>query len=571
MNYRILNAHHLARWQPALLLGLALLVGGLLRFPGLYDRLEPIHRESELVILAYTRAPDDWLCTAFAAIGWCNANMSPTAPQAVETYGPGERSAGPAVTWRRLVGVGPGAIERGRLASAIAGLATIVASWWAARVLAGPLAGSVAAYAYAIAPLAVIPNRLALPVSTATLCLVLAIGCAALAYRRQRGRPERNRREAPRRDRGAPLGTAGWSLALPGLALLALAGMLDGAVAAAIPLLLLAALMWRSRAGTLGRMLASYMRSRRGLLGLLAGLAVVAAMVGVGYSRLFQAVLVVRNLAWTLVFDLPVGGWVALVIGAYFVARHGTPAAKACVAAAALLTATAGLMDLLGGLGSAPDVLPALTLWIVAAATLAPRLVDGWRRLRANDAPMTSPGSHNPRGSGGASLARQPALAVVAVLVTVSLVVVPALLLSMRWSLDPANAEVSPNEQWEYQAGQESGVGCAALVDTLRTLSADQPLTVVGLGSRHSCLRMRIVTESLPVTWQDNLPRSAAPPLPAPPTGLLLAQAEYLGGQRVRTLGPRALAPSGWELILRIRRPQGVYGYALYRPSNPRP
>ena len=567
MNYRILNAHHLARWQPALLLGLALLVGGLLRFPGLYDRLEPIHRESELVILTYTRAPDDWLCTAFAAIGWCNANMSPTAPQAVETYGPGERSAGPAVTWRRLVGVGPGAIERGRLASAIAGLATIVASWWAARVLAGPLAGSVAAYAYAIAPLAVIPNRLALPVSTATLCLVLAIGCAALAYRRQRGRPERNRREAPRRDRGAPLGTAGWSLALPGLALLALAGMLDGAVAAAIPLLLLAALMWRSRAGTLGRMLASYMRSRRGLLGLLAGLAVVAAMVGVGYSRLFQAVLVVRNLAWTLVFDLPVGGWVALVIGAYFVARHGTPAAKACVAAAALLTATAGLMDLLGGLGSAPDVLPALTLWIVAAATLAPRLVDRWRRLRANDTPMTSPGSH----SGGASLARQPALAVVAVLVTVSLVVVPALLLSMRWSLNPANAEVSPNEQWEYQAGQESGVGCAALVDTLRTLSANQTLTVVGLGSRHSCLRMRIVTESLPVTWQDDLPRSAAPPFPAPPTGVLLAQAEYLGGQRVRTLGSRALAPSGWELILRIRRPQGVYGYALYRPSNPRP
>ena len=545
MNYRILNAHHLARWQPALLLGLALLVGGLLRFPGLYDRLEPIHRESELVILAYTRAPDDWLCTAFAAIGWCNANMSPTAPQAVETYGPGERSAGPAVTWRRLVGVGPGAIERGRLASAIAGLATIVASWWAARVLAGPLAGSVAAYAYAIAPLAVIPNRLALPVSTATLCLVLAIGCAALAYQRQRSR----------------------SLALPGLVLLALAGLLDGAVAAAIPLLLLAALTWRSRAGTLGRMLASYMRSRRGLLGLLAGLAVVAAMVGVGYSRLFQAVLVVRNLAWTLVFDLPVGGWVALVIGAYFVARHGTPAAKACVAAAALLTATAGLMDLLGGLGSAPDVLPALTLWIVAAATLAPRLVDRWRRLRANDAPMTSPGSH----SGGASLARQPALAVVAVLVTVSLVVVPALLLSMRWSLDPANAEVSPNEQWEYQAGQESGVGCAALVDTLRTLSANQTLTVVGLGSRHSCLRMRIVTESLPVTWQDDLPRSAAPPFPAPPTGVLLAQAEYLGGQRVRTLGSRALAPSGWELILRIRRPQGVYGYALYRPSNPRP
>ena len=549
MNYRILNAHHLARWQPALLLGLALLVGGLLRFPGLYDRLEPIHRESELVILAYTRAPDDLLCTAFAAIGLCSASVSPTAPQAVETYGPGERSAGPAVTWRRLVGVGPGAIERGRLASAIAGLATIVASWWAARVLAGPLAGSVAAYAYAIAPLAVIPNRLALPVSTATLCLVLAIGYAALTYQRQRSR----------------------SLALPGLVLLALAGLLDGAVAAAIPLLLLAALMWRSRAGTLGRMLASYMRSRRGLLGLLAGLAVVAAMVGVGYSRLFQAVLVVRNLAWTLVFDLPVGGWVALVIGAYFVARHGTPAAKACVAAAALLTATAGLMDLLGGLGSAPDVLPALALWIVAAATLAPRLVDGWRRLRANDAPMTSPGSHNPRGSGGASLARQPALAVVAVLVTVSLVVVPALLLSMRWSLDPANAEVSPNEQWEYQAGQESGVGCAALVDTLRTLSANQTLTVVGLGSRHSCLRMRIVTESLPVTWQDDLPRSAAPPFPAPPTGVLLAQAEYLGGQRVRTLGSRALAPSGWELILRIRRPQGVYGYALYRPSNPRP
>ena len=545
MNYRILNAHHLARWQPALLLGLALLVGGLLRFPGLYDRLEPIHRESELVILAYTRAPDDWLCTAFAAIGWCNANMSPTAPQAVETYGPGERTAGPAVTWRRLVGVGPGAIERGRLASAIAGLATIVAGWWAARVLAGPLAGSVAAYAYAIAPLAVIPNRLALPVSTATLCLVLAIGCAALAYQRQRSR----------------------SLALPGLVLLALAGLLDGAVAAAIPLLLLAALVWRSRAGTLGRMLASYMRSRRGLLGLLAGLAVVAAMVGVGYSRIFQAVLVVRNLAWTLVFDLPVGGWVALVIGAYFVARHGTPAAKACAAAAALLTATAGLMDLLGGLGSAPDVLPALALWIVAAATLAPRLVDRWRRLRANDTPMTSPGSH----SGGASLARQPALAVVAVLVTVSLVVVPALLLSMRWSLDPANAEVSPNEQWEYQAGQESGVGCAALVDTLRTLSANQTLTVVGLGSRHSCLRMRIVTESLPVTWQDDLPRSAAPPFPAPPTGVLLAQAEYLGGQRVRTLGSRALAPSGWELILRIRRPQGVYGYALYRPSNPRP
>ena len=163
-----------------------------------------------------------------------------------------------------------------------------------------------------------------------------------------------------------------------------------------------------------------------------------------------------------------------------------------------------------------------------------------------------------------------PALAVAAALVAVSLVVVPALLLSTRWSLDPANAEVSPNEQWEYQAAQESGVGCAALVDALRTLSADQPLTVVGLGSRHSCLRMRIVTESLPITWQDDLPRSSVPPFPAPPTGLLLAQAEYLGGQRVRALGSRALAPSGWELILRIRRPQGVYGYALYRPSNPR-
>ena len=81
---------------------------------------------------------------------------------------------------------------------------------------------------------------------------------------------------------------------------------------------------------------------------------------------------------------------------------------------------------------------------------------------------------------------------------------------------------------------------------------------------------MRIVTESLPITWQDDLPRSSVPPFPAPPTGLLLAQAEYLGGQRVRALGSRALAPSGWELILRIRRPQGVYGYALYRPSNPR-
>ena len=134
-------AHHLARWQPALLLGLALLLGGLLRFPGLYDRLEPIHRESELVILAYTRAPDDWLCTAFAAIGLCSASVSPTAPQTVESYGPGEPRAGPAVVWRRLVGVGPGAVERGRLASAIAGLATIVASWWAARVLAGPPRG----------------------------------------------------------------------------------------------------------------------------------------------------------------------------------------------------------------------------------------------------------------------------------------------------------------------------------------------------------------------------------------------------------------------------------------------
>ena len=255
-----------------------------------------------------------------------------------------------------------------------------------------------------------------------------------------------------------------------------------------------------------------------------------------------------RNLAWTLVFDLPVGGWVALVIGAYFVVRHGTRAAKVCAAAAALLTVTAGLMDLLGGRGSAPDVLPALTLWIVAAATVAPRLVDGWRRLWAN-------------AGRGASLASAAAL------VTVSLVVIPALLLSTRWSLDPANAEVSPNERWEYQAGQESGVGCAALVDTLRALSADQPLTVVGLGSRHSCLRMRIVTESLPVTWQDDLPRAAVPPLPVPPTGVLLAQTEYLGSQRVRILSSRALAPSGWELILRIRRPQGVYGYALYRPS----
>ena len=380
MNYRILTARYLARRQPALLLGLALLVGGLLRFPGLYDRLEPIHRESELVILAYTRAPDDWLCTAFAAIGLCSASVSPTAPQAVETYGPGERSAGPAVAWRRLVGVGPGAIERGRLASAIAGLATIVACWWAARVLAGPLAASVAAHAYAIAPLAVLPNRLALPVSTATLCLVIAVGCAALAYRRQRGRPQRNRREVSHPDRRAPLGPAGWSLVLLGLALLALAGLLDGAIAAAIPLLLLAAVVWRSRAGTLGRMLASYMRSRRGLLGLLAGLVVVAAMAGVGYSRIFQAVIVVRNLAWTLVFDLPVGGWVALVVGAYFVVRHGTTAAKACAAAAALLTATAGLMDLLGGRGSAPDVLPALALWIVAATTLTPRLVDRWHR-----------------------------------------------------------------------------------------------------------------------------------------------------------------------------------------------
>ncbi len=543
MNYRILTAlrgqsrtdharygaalaPHLARWQPALLLGLAVLVGGLLRFPGLHDRLEPLHRESELVILAYTRAPDDWLCIAFAAIGRCNASISPTAPQAVESYGPGQPRAGPAVVWRRLVGVGPGAIERGRLVSAIAGLATIIACWWAARVLAGPLAGSVAAYAYAIAPLAVIANRLALPVSTATLCLVLAVGCAALAYRRQRSR----------------------SLALPGLALLALAGLLDGAVAAALPLLLLAALAWRSRAGTLGRMLGSYGRSRRGLLALLAGVALVAALVVVGYPRIFQALLVVRNLAWTLVFDLPVGGWVALAVGAYFVVRRGTPAAKVCAAVATLLTATAGLMDLLGGRGAAPDVLPAVALWIVAAATLAPRLVDGWRRLRAND-------------GAGASLAAAAAL------VTVSLVVVPALLLSTRWSLDPANAAVSPNEQWEYQASQESGVGCAALVDALRTLSAAQPLTVVGLGSRHSCLRMRIVTESLPVTWQDDLPRAAAPPLPVPPTGVLLAQAEYLGGRRVRALGSRALAPSGWELILRIRRPQGVYGYALYRPS----
>ena len=74
----------------ALLLGLALLVGGLLRFPGLHDRLEPIHRESELVILAYTRAPDDLLCTAIAAFGLCSPSMSPTAPQAVESYGPGE-------------------------------------------------------------------------------------------------------------------------------------------------------------------------------------------------------------------------------------------------------------------------------------------------------------------------------------------------------------------------------------------------------------------------------------------------------------------------------------------------
>ncbi|MDE2993776.1 MAG: hypothetical protein OXU67_07820 [Chloroflexota bacterium] len=543
MNYRILTAlmgqsrttpgiiraalpHPLARWQPVLLLGLALLVGGLLRFPGLHDRLEPIHRESELVILAYTRAPDDLLCTVFAASGLCSASMSPTTPQAVESYGPGQPRAGPAVVWRRLVGVGPGDIERGRLVSAIAGLATIVACWWVARVLAGPLAGSVAAHAYAIAPLAVIPNRLALPVSTATLCLVLDAGCAALAYRRQRSR----------------------SLALAGLVLLALAGLLDGAVAAAMPLLLLAAVAWRSRAGTLGRLLGSYVRSRRGLLALLAGVAVVAALVGVGYSRIFQVLLVVRNLAWTLVFDLPVGGWVALLIGAYFVARHGTPAARVCAAGAAVLIATAGLMDLLGGRGAAPDVLPALALWIVAAATLAPRLVDGWRRLRAND-------------GAGASLA------VAAALVTVSLVVIPALLLSTRWSLDPANAEVSPNEQWEYQAGQESGGGCTALVDTLRTLSADQPLTVVGLGSRHSCLRMRIVTESLPVTWQDDLPRAAAPPLPAPPTGVLLAQAEYLGSQRVRTLSSRALAPSGWELILRTRRPQGVYGYALYRPS----
>ena len=362
-------------------------------------------------------------------------------------------------------------------------------------MLAGPLAGSVAAHAYAIAPLAVIPNRLALPVSTATLCLVLAAGCAALAYRRQRSR----------------------SLALAGLVLLALAGLLDGAVAAALPLLLLAAVAWRSRAGTLGRLLGSYVRSRRGLLVLLAGVAVVAALIGVGYSRIFQALLVVRNLAWTLVFDLPAGGWVALLIGAYFVARHGTPAARVCAAGAAVLTATAGLMDLLGGSGAAPDVLPALALWIVAAATLAPPLVDRWRRLRAND-------------GAGASLA------VAAALVTVSLVVIPALLLSTRWSLDPANAEVSPNEQWEYQASLESGVGCTALVDTLRTLSAEQPLTVVGLGSRHSCLRMMIVTESLPVTWQDALPRAAAPPLPAPPTGVLLAQAEYLGGQRVRTL-----------------------------------
>ena len=429
-----------------------------------------------------------------------------------------------------MLGVGPGAVRAWPAESvAIAGLATIAACWWAARILAGPIAGGVAAYAYAIAPLAVIPNRLALPVSTAALCLVLAVGCAALAYQRQRSR----------------------SLALPGLALLALAGLLDSAVAVAIPLLLLAALAWRGRAGTLGRMLGGYTRSRRGLLGLLAGVVVVAATVGAGYSRILEAVLVARNLAWTLVFDLPVGGWVALVVGAYFVVRHGTPAAKVCAAAAALLTVTAGLMDLLGGRGSAPDVLPAVALWVVAAATLAPRLVDRWRRLRAN-------------------AGRGASLAIAAALVTASLVVVPALFLSARWGLDPAIAEVSPTERWEYQAGEESGVGCAALVDTLRTLSADKPLTVVGLGSRHSCLRMRIVTESLPITWQDNLPRSAAPPLPAPPTDLLLAQTEYLGDQRVRTLGSRGFAPSGWELILRIRRPQGVYGYALYRPDSPR-
>ena len=544
MNYRILTAlrgqrrttpgiiraalaPHLVRWHPALLLGLALLVGGLLRFPGLYDRLEPIHRESELIILAYTQ--------------------SPAPPQAVATYDPGATASGPAVTWRRLIGIGPGAIERGRLASAIAGLATIIACWWVARALAGPLAGIVAAHAYAIAPLAVIANRLALPAASATLCLVLAVGCAVHAYRRPGARP----------------------LALLALVLLALAGLLDGAIAAALPPLLLAAVAWYSRAGTLGRMLASYLRARRGLLGLLAGLAVVAALVVVGYPRIFQALLVVRNLAWTLVFDLPVGGWVALVVGAYFVARHGTAAAKTCAAAAALLTVTAGLVDLLGGRVAAPALLPALALWIVAAATLVPRLVDGWRRLRANDAPMTMPGSHNSGGSDEASLARQPALAVAAALVTFGLVIIPALLLSTRWSLDPAHAAVSPNERWEYQVGRESGVGCAALVDTLRTLSTDQPLTVVGLGSRHSCLRMRIVTESLPVTWQDDLPRAAAPPIPAPPTGVLLAQVEYLGSQRVRTFSSRALAPNGWELILRIRRPGGEYGYALYRPSIP--
>ncbi len=505
----------LAQWQPALLLGLALLLGGLLRFAGLYDRLEPIHRESELVILAYTQSSDP--------------------PQAVATYGPGARASGPAVVWRRLLGVGPGAIERGRLASAIAGLATIVACWWVARVLAGPLAASVAAHAYAIAPLAVIADRLALPVSTATLFLVLAVGCAVHAYQWQSRRPTNTI--------GVVFGgPTRWLLALPGLALLVLAGLLHGAIAAAIPLLLLAAVVWRSRAGTLGEVLAGYVRARRGLLGLLAGLAVVAAIVGVGYLRIFQALLVARNLAWTLVFDLPVGGWVALAIGAYFVARRGTTAAKGCAVAAALLTVTAGLIDLLGGRGSAPAIWPAVALWIVAAATLTPQLVERWRRLRAS----------------------QPALAVAAALVTASLVVAPALLLATRWSLDPANAEVSPNERWEYQAGPESGVGCAAMVDALRTLSEDGPLTVVGLGSRHSCLRMRIVTESLPITWQDDLPRSSAPPFPAPPAGLHLAQAEYLGDQR-----SRALAPSGWELMLRVRRPQGVYGYTLYRPSSP--
>ncbi|MAG37323.1 MAG: hypothetical protein CL878_13900 [Dehalococcoidia bacterium] len=489
-----MNFPILARWQPAVLLGLALLVGGFLRFAGLYDRLEPIHRESELVILAHTRAPDP--------------------PQAVETYGPGGRSAGPAVAWRRLLGIGREAIERGRLASALAGVATIFACWWVARLLAGWQAASVAAGAYSIAPLAIVADRLALPVSTATLCAVLAAGCAILAYQRRR-----------------------WPLALPGLALLLVAALLHGSIAVAAVLALPLAIALRNRPP-------QFVRSRYRVLGLIAGAAVVATMLAVGFQRVAQGLLLVRNLGWTLVFDLPVGGWVLLAVGAYFVARHGTAAAKASGAAAALLTAAAVLVGLPGGRGSAPAMLPAFALWIVAAASLTPRFVRSWHRLRAD---------HQQR-------------AVAVLLLVASLVAAPALLLAARWSLDPANAEIGPNEQWEYQAGPESGVGCTSIVDALRAASDKGPITVAGLGSRHSCLRMRIVTESLPFTWQDDPPpRSQAPPLPALPDGLHLAQTEYLVGQN-----PRAIAPRGWEPIVRIRRPQGVYGYALYRQSNPR-